>query len=339
MFDELRRTLRKYQRGIKVPVKIPLDDEGHFDRECPSAECLAAFKIHFDDWKQKVRDEAVFCPVCRHEAPSNAWNTSRQVRHYQQVGKAHLHRAIGSALEADSRQFNASQPRGGFIQMSLSYSPGSTPFIIPLEAAEALRQRFECEACRCRYSSVGAAFFCPACGHNSAVTTFATAVKTVRRSVEHLDHICEAVRAAADEDAAADTSRQLLENGLVKLVASFQRYAEATFHKLPTAAAHRVRRNLFQNLAESTALWRAASGKGYEDFLSPSECQELNVLFQQRHVLSHQDGIVDPEYLAKSGDTSYKVGQKLQIRAPAVRSLADLVEKLVAGLKSLIGGP
>jgi len=103
---------------------------------------------------------------------------------------------------------------------------------------------------------------------------------------------------------------------------------KATFHALPNAPSFKVRKNLFQNLTESTVLWRNATGKGYEDFLTPSEMAELSLFFQQRHILAHREGIVDQDYLDKSGDRSYSVGQKLVIRDQAVLRLAEIVEKL-----------
>jgi hypothetical protein len=65
-------------------------------------------------------------------------------------------------------------------------------------------------------------------------------------------------------DAAADTVRQILENGLVKLVASFQQYAEAVFLSRPNASSFPIRKNLFQNLGESSDRWRDATGNGIE---------------------------------------------------------------------------
>jgi len=322
VFDKLLRELKKLERGVQVPIKIPLDDDGHLDRRCPSEECQAAFKVRFDDWKEKVRDEAAYCPICRHEAESKAWNTTGQREYIRKAGLAHLQKVVQGALREDSSRFNAGQSRGGFIQLSTSYTPGSPVIAVPPSAAACLRQHFICEDCQCRYSSVGAAFFCPACGHNSATTTFDSAIQTVRASVAGLCTIRDAVKAVADEDVAQDTGRQILENGLVKLVASFQRFAEATFHKLPTAGNFKVRKNLFQNLNESSALWRSSTGKGYEDLIDASEMSELSVFFQQRHLLAHREGIVDQEYIDKSRDPAYKVGQKLIIKDQAVDRLA-----------------
>lgn len=332
MFDNLRRQLKKLEGGVRVPIQIPLDEKGYMDRECPCDECRAEFKVLFEDWRDKVRDEVVYCPICRFEAESTEWNTEAQQEHIRRVAMAHLKKVVNQAMRQDARTFNARQPRGGLISMSMSVQPTHVPILIPPQAAEAMRQEFVCEACGCRYSSVGAAFFCPACGHNSAQSTFTAAVQTVRATVTNLPNIRAAVEAAADKDAAENTVRQLLENGLVKLVASFQRFAEAAFHALPNSSTFQVRKNLFQNLNESTTFWRNATGKGYEEFLDPPEMADLHLFFQQRHLLAHREDLVDQEYLDKSGDRSYTVGQKLVIKDASVLRLAELVEKLAHGL-------
>ena len=144
--------------------------------------------------------------------------------------------------------------------------------------------------------------------------------------------IREAVAAATSNDAAEDTVRQTLENALVKVVASFQRYAEARFHALPNSSQFQVRRNLFQNLRDSNRLWHDSTGTGYDTILSSSEYDELNVFFQQRHLLSHQEGIVDQQYIDRSGDSTYSIGQRLVIRDIAVGRLVELVNNLSSRL-------
>lgn len=328
MFDKLLREIKKLELSVKVPIQIRLDEKGYMDRCCPSRDCRVHFKVLCEDWRKKVRNEVAYCPICRFEAKATEWNTPVQEEHIRRTGMAHLKTVVNKAMSEDARDFNARQPRGGLISISLSVKPSSMPILIPPQAAEKMLQEFVCEECACSYSSIGAAFFCPACGHNSARTTFNTAIRIVRSSVENLSRIRQAVADVADKDAAENTARQILENGLTKLVASFQRFAEAAFHLLPNASAFKIRKNLFQNLNESTALWRNAIGKGYEDYISPSENAALVLYFQQRHLLAHCEGIVDQEYIDKSGDRTYSVGQKLVIKDSAVCQLADLVRKL-----------
>jgi len=333
MFDDVIRKLKRLERGVQVPIEFPLDDDGYLDRNCSHPECQSDFKVLFDDWRDKVRDEEVFCPLCRHAADSGEWNTEGQQEFIQQAANRYIQKELGDAFRSSARRFNQSQPRGGFIKMSMSYRPSPLPILIPITATEIMRQKSTCEKCGCRYSSIGAAFFCPACGHNSASSTFDGAVATVRKTLDALDVIQQALAGATDGDTAENSIRHICENGLVKLVSALQRFAEARFDTLPNRAAFDPRRNLFQNLTESNDLWRAANGSSYADMLTATEHVKLERFFQQRHLLAHREGIVDQVYIDKSGDATYAVGQRLIIRKEPVQVLADLVAKLAAELR------
>lgn len=240
-----------------------------------------------------------------------------------------------SALAEDAQRFNRAQ-RPGFIQISMSAKRGARPTIVPVEAAKAMRQQFTCEVCGCRYASIGAAFFCPACGHNSAVATFNQTIETVRQVVALTPSIRSTLAKEYDDDLAQDSVRNTLEDSFVRLVGAFQQFADALFEQLPSASSFKRRQNIFQNLSESSALWRSAVGKGYENMLSAAELQELESLFQKRHLIAHRNGIVDQEYIDRSGDKTYSIGQRLVVQEAAVLRLADLLSKLAGELKKVV---
>jgi hypothetical protein len=60
-----------------------------------------------------------------------------------------------------------------------------------------------------------------------------------------------------------------------------------------------------------------------------------NVFYSRRHVMVHNAGLVDAQYIHKSGDGSYTVGQRLVIREMEVIKLIRIIEKLGRGLKGL----
>jgi hypothetical protein len=328
VFDDLSRGLRRLsQTSIEVSRPVPSDADGYVDKECPSAECLTAFKVHGEDWTNLARDEVVYCPICRYEADSRQWFTTEQVEYIQRVGLEELKGQLDEVFKRGTRAANRRAPKGGLITFSLSYKPGRREYIAPLEAGEILEQRSTCEVCGCRYASIGAAFFCPACGHNSAISTFAATIASVRDGLAILPKLRESL----GKDAAVDIGRGIIENGVVKLVTAFQRVAEATYASLPEPK-ETPGLNAFQRLAEGSRLWRAATGRGFDDILDPGELIELGRYFQQRNSLVHDDGIVDQLYLDRSGDATYKIGQRLVVKPAAVRRAADLIEKLATGL-------
>jgi hypothetical protein len=338
LFENILRELGKLDRsqgGISVPIQMPLDDDGYFDRRCPSAACQSDFKVMLEDWKSKVSAIRAFCPICREEAKATEWNTPEQCEYIRQIAIQHVRGIVGEALAQDTRQFN-SQQRPGFIQMSLSYRPGAPTLAVPISAAEELRQKFTCEQCGCRYSSLGAAFFCPSCGHNSAETTSSQTMETVQKSLAALPAIREAVEKISGPDAAENAVRQILENNMVRIVGAFQRAAEGLFDRAPGAGSIPRRKNVFQSLAEGSALWREATGMGYDNLLTAAEMAELLRFFQQRHLLAHCEGMVDQDYINRSGDRTYSVGQRLVIREEAVERATDLASRLTTELKKLV---
>ncbi len=97
MFANTIRELKKIERN-RGKFSIPVDNEGYFDRRCPSEAHQADFEVLIEDWKHKVGDTQVFCPVCREEAKSAMWNTSEQCEYIRQTGINHIRGIIGQAL-------------------------------------------------------------------------------------------------------------------------------------------------------------------------------------------------------------------------------------------------
>lgn len=335
MFDRLIREIKKMEQGVRIPISLPLDGAGYFDRRCPSSECNFEFKILFSDWEAKVSDDHVYCPLCRHDQPSTEWNTEEQSEYIQAAAHSYLQKTINQALHDDARQFNRRQ-KPGFIQISLSVKPGSMPIMLPIDAASVMEQRLACEICNCHYAVTGAAFFCPACGHNSVVATFTQTIETVRQIVGQMTSVRTLLAANFDEDIAHNSVRTTLEDSVIRLVGAFQQFSEALFEKVPTASTFKKSKNTFQRLAEASALWRNAIGKGYDDLLTIDELRTLGEMFQKRHLLAHRNGIVDQEYIDKSGDVTYAVGQRLVIKEATVLRLAELLNKLSRELYQLI---
>ena len=266
MFEETIRTLRQLDGTTSASVPISYDKEGYFDRECPSEECQFHFKIHSEDWKVKVRDEEVFCPFCGHTADSSEWNIQEQLEHAKQAVIAHLRSTVGGALKRDAARWNRRQPRNSFISMTMKVDSRPQHVALPPAAADPMRLKIVCPACECRYAVIGAAYFCPSCGHNAADQVFALTIAGIRKSLEALNAVRTAIQ---DPDTAESTTRLIVENGLQNAVTAFQRCAEALFANLPSSPT--ARRNAFQNLAEGSQIWQAATGKSYRDHLSEDE--------------------------------------------------------------------
>ena len=320
MFKKLINEMKQLD-GSSVNIPMDADAEGYLDRECPSEPCLFNFKVFRADWRDICRDEEVFCPACRHAAPSKSWFTREQIQRAKEYACSHVIKLMNDAMRSDAQEWNCRQPRNAFIKLTMDVR-GTDPILIPVAAAQPMRLKAKCDSCGCRYSYIGAAFFCPSCGANSARHTFRQTLDAIR-SAASMD---ATFRATFDADQAEVLTRTLLEKGVLDAVMSFQRLAEQVFASLPNCP--HARRNAFQNLDAGAALWCEATGASFLDGLSSDEIGRLRKYYQQRHLLAHQQGIVDEDYRCRSGDLTYITGQRLVVRRAEVLDFVDLVERI-----------
>lgn len=328
MFEDLIKTLGSLN-GRSMSVGIEADEKGYLDRQCPAKNCEFLFKVNDHDWKNIFKDEAVWCPMCRHEASSKEWFTVEQAEHIKSETLTVLKGEINNALRSGAQKFNRRQPRNSFISMSMEVKGGERrTYTLPAKAAEVMQLEIQCESCSSRFAVIGSAYFCPACGVNSVVRTFDDSLRKIRAKKDSEDAVRNALIASLSRDEAELTCRSLRETSLSDGVTAFQKYCEGlyeTYGKPPF--------NAFQRIEDGSNLWRDALGVGYEKWLSVSELDELKILYQKRHLLAHQEGIVDERYVKNSGDVSYKVGQRLVVLTADIEALLKLLGKLGQGLK------
>lgn len=335
MFDETLKFLDELNGSFTYSMEILPDSDGYIDKECPNPDCQSKFKVNDDDWGNLFSDEAVHCPFCGHEAPADSWWTTEQLEQLERQGVGALEAQLGQALQKDTRNFNRHAPKG-FVTMSMKFSGTTYAPNLPANALEEMEQKITCEKCGARYAVIGSAFYCPCCGNNSARLTFTNTIEKVQSKINNLDTIRDAI-SHYSKDEAARTCTSLIETSIPDLVVALQRLCECIYPQIPNAKP--IKKNVFQRLDDGNSLWKEATGVGYEDWTSKDDYLLLKKCFQQRHVLQHKDGIVDQEYIDKSGDYSYKVGQHLIIKAADVITYASIVSTIGNAIIALISEP
>ena len=332
MFKDLQKALKRLEQTKHVSIPIDPDEKGIIDKQCPSEECEFLFKVHQDDWANTVKSEAVWCPFCRHEAPKEQWYSIEQVKHSKSEVESMIKGEIHNAMLSDAQRFNRRQPTGGFISMSMKVSGGkkrTQP--IPAKAAEAMKLEITCEECDTRFSVIGSAYFCPCCGHNSVVRMFSDSLRKIKAKVDNVSIVRNALVEAAGKDEAEITSRSMIESCIIDGVVAFQKYCEGRYEPYGNPPF-----NAFQRLKQGSELWESAVGSGYSDWLTPQELSKLNILFQKRHILSHNEGIVDQSYINKSGDISYKLDQRIVVSPTDINMLLSCLEKLSSSIEGAV---
>lgn len=315
---------------IEIPVTFNSDEKGYFDRECPNENCLFTFKVFMDDWKEKVSDEEVHCPMCGHVDTSDKWWTQAQLEGMNEVASNWAMSYIQGELDKSFKKMERSTRGNKF--MKITYKPGQrTTFINnPLGQSDEWEQEIQCPVCQTKYSVVGTAYFCPCCGHNVIEDTFDKSLDGILKMIESLPQMENLLSQTYGKDTAVSMCKSMLEGSLGDVVSAFQKFAEVRYKTLSNKT---VRVNDFQIVDKGNKLFEEACGSGYCAWLITDEIELLSLMFQKRHLYEHNGGIVDDAYIKKSGDLAFKQGQRMVIKESEVLTFIKTIKKLAEGIK------
>lgn len=317
---------------MDIKISFEADEKGYYDRECPNENCRYVFKILMDDWIDKVSEDEVHCPMCGIVAHSESWYTQEQIDAIQEIAADFVASYAQDELDKVFREFESSNRNNKYFRVQ--YTPEKRVSFAnnPIGQREEWEQDITCEECGTRYSVIGSAFFCPCCGNNSAKNCHEESLDTIKKMIDSLPEMESTLTALHGKDKAVTMCRNMLESTIGDIVSAFQKFAAVVYSEQSGVDA---RVNDFQIVEKGSTLFQKSCGKGYENWLSAKEINTLDRFFQQRHVLEHNNGIVDQMYIDKTKDASYNVGQRLVVKDEDVLQFLSIVQKLGKGLLSI----
>jgi hypothetical protein len=305
-----------------MKVSIPPDEKGFTGRECPEPECLGYFKIQFGTGL-KGEELPCHCPYCGHTDGHHKFWTQEQIEYAKSVA---INRITGALIkDLKALEFNY-RPRGGF-GIGISMKVEGRPHPIRHYREKQLETEIVCDGCTLCYAIYGVFAFCPDCRQHNSLQILD---KNLELVVKMLD-----IAAAAE----ADLAGQLVENALEDCVSAFDGFGReiCRLHAKASTDPEKVEKVSFQNLEGAkqnlSALFKLDLASGLTD----DEWKAAVRAFQKRHVLSHKMGVVDAEYVRKSGDTRAVVGRKVGIDVGEVRALGQIMGKLGRYLSDAMG--
>ena len=313
-------------------IPILSDSKGYIDRECPNPKCLYIFKVLLKDWEKIFSHDKVHCPLCGYVDSRDNWWTQEQIKTIQNRSAALAQHYAQQELNRFFKNLNHTLgTKRGF---KINYAPPQRISFINNYIYQRKEWETEicCEKCGAHYSVIGAAFFCPCCGYYSAEISFSDSLDSIEKMLESFQEIKKTMEVKSSKDVAETMCRNMLEHSIGNIVSAFQKFASCKYEEL-TKQPPRV--NDFQILKKGSELFENATGKKYNEFLSDSELHFMSVMFQRRHILEHNNGMIDQKYLDNSHDTSYSIGQRVVVKKTEVYRLLEIVRKLGNGLLTI----
>ena len=312
------RNLRRL--GNSISVSFPPDEHGFLGRECPVEECEGYFKIS-PGTGLTGENLPCHCPYCGHTASPKEFFTKAQIEYAKSVAI----RQITNAVRADLKkmEFNH-KPKGAFgIGISMKLKPGRLP-PIRYYREETLETEAVCSECTLRYAVYGVFGFCPDCRKHNSFQILEKNLEVVGKMLELAD------------STTSEVTIRLIENALEDCVSAFDGFGReicrvyASKAKSPSKAA----KVSFQNLAGAQQNVLTEFGYDISRALSASEWDAAVQAFQKRHVVAHKMGVIDSDYISKSGDNYAVLGRKVEIAEVDVRAAMAVVRRLGENLKT-----
>jgi hypothetical protein len=299
--------------GNHISIPITPDADRFTGRECPNPECEGYFKVEFGTGL-KEKGVPCHCPYCGYTAQHDKFWTKAQIEYAKSIAL----KKITDALHKDLKKLEFDhKPRGPFgIGLSMKFKRGQ-PIPIRNYREKKLETEVVCDNCTLRYAIYGVFAFCPDCGqHNS--------LQILNKNLELISKMLDMASKAEKELAG-----HLVRNALEDCVSSFDGFGRelCRVYANKASAPYNAEKLSFQNIEKVKRILSVLFSINLITVLSEEDWRIAVRGFQKRHLLSHKMGIVDDEYIQKTGDTQVVAGRKICISAEEVRRLIEIVRK------------
>jgi len=318
--DSFRRLDQLINRGVTVTV--PVSDDGFCGRECPKPDCRKYFVIVFGTGMEG-EDLLCHCPYCGHADEHSSFHTQDQLKYFSSVAQQRLSDAILGDLQEMSAQINSRQDNSSLVRVSAKTTRSRRPTIHSYDEKQ-LETELVCGFCSLRYMVYGVFAFCPDCGkHNS--------YQILMKNMEVIEKM---LAMAESEGITIEIKDHLVHNALEDCVSTFDAFGReiCRIHASSATNPERASKLSFQNLEVAKRNVSNLFGFELDSGLHEYQLKAGIQAFQKRHLLAHKLGIVDAEYLEKSGDPDAVIGRKVTISTQDVYQLISVVELLAKNL-------
>src|ERR1022692_627009 len=300
-----------------VVTYIQSDEQGMWGRNCPACEKY---------FRTNHVMEVTCCPYCAAWAPSLAF-ISKDQRTY-----------ITAYYDAFARAYI------GKTNTSLDVSAITDEKAAWHYSEEKQQFHFTCDIkdCNTKTDILGERGYCPRCGRTNARKLF----------TETIDKMLSQWQEAKNNISDRNERRSVCEDLTVKSLSEFEALAKHLRRKLLLFPMTSKRRKQLEGLNFQKPLianaslgewfdisvreW-AGNGISPKRLVSETELPFIKIMIQKRHILIHNGGIVDQQYLDLSGDSSVRLDERISVRSNEAKRFIENVRVMAANLLGQCG--
>lgn len=309
------------QLGSRFSIELPSDNLGYVGRTCPNLVCSRYFKIVFGTGLSGITQ--CICPYCGHRAEQSDFHTPEQIEY----GKSVVFRKMTEAVRRDFKALEFDiKPRGMFgIGMSMKLQP-ARPVPLRHYLERDLETHVTCINCTLRYAVYGVFAFCPDCGQHNSFQMLVQNIEIVNKMLDWAAKLANELRG------------KQIENALEDCVSSFDGFGRelCRVHCSKSSDPVRSAKLRFQNLVGARKALLDLFGVDIAASVNADEWVAAARAFQKRHLIAHRMGVIDSEYVQRSGDRHAVVGRKVHVSEAEVRQLCEIIVKLARHITGAI---
>jgi hypothetical protein len=292
-----------------VVAYIQSDNQGMWGRNCPA--CEKYFRTNH------VIADISFCPYCAEPAPSLTFISKAQ-RTY-----------IAACYDAFARAYLTHKS----TSLDVAEITDQTPAWHYSEEKQQLHFKCGTKDCGAETDILGRFGFCPRCGRTNARRSF---TELVDRMLTRWDE--------ADQKLTDRFERgEVWEDLTVKSLSEFEALAKHLRRKLLCFPMTPNRRMQLEELNFQRPLQADESLRPWFDVgvlqwtgnpttspraIPQSDMPFITKMIQRRHILMHNGGVVDQDYLELSGDTQARLDERIRIRSNEAKRFVEIVRDM-----------
>ena len=304
------------QDQYSLSVSIPKDEDGRSARECPNQECSPGYFKVTPGTGITSGQTVAYCPYCQRAAEPSDFHTKEQIRYAKDLvtreAKIGMERAMKEALGLGSGGKRRLVDGLISVDMEMKSNP---PAHVWRPYEDILRRDLICPHCTLDHSVYGFAVWCPDCGKDIFTTHIHGEIRVIEAIIGDVDR--------RKQELGARVAARDLENALEDLVSIFEatlRIEIRRYRKAKGDSTDEIDATMKKIGSRLQSVSNAVSiipefCNGVSLFTTGSADEgKLDRVFQKRHPITHNLGVVDRKYIEKvrSGEaegTEVRVGK------------------------------
>lgn len=316
----------------EIEVSLPADRDGRVARSCPNSHCSPGeFKVKPGTGITESQDMA-YCPYCRSTDSPAAFTTPEQIRYAKDIAIAEAQQGIQNAFAKAfglNSQGKRTLAKGGLINMSIEMKRSPKPHV-RRPYADVLKRDVVCPSCGLDHSVYGLATYCFDCGNDIFTTHVRGEILMIEKALADVPR--------RESDLGERIAAKDVENALEDLVSVFEAVLKREIRQYlaSTGLSNEDINARFKKIGSRLQSIRNARQILSEDFgiqlnfSKEEQFVQLDGLFQKRHPITHNLGVIDRAYLnrIKSAD---REGREVHVSAieveNACKEVFDVLEE------------